>query len=259
MKLENQRILITGASSGIGLALTKKLSQAKGNRILAVARHIESIPVAEGVIPFAADFSKPEEIDRTFAYLQENWGGVDLCIANAGFAYKERVAAPDWQHTAQIFNLNTLGQVHTLQHFMQLCQDRNSKKYFVSVISAVAMIPLPYYALYCASKFGIDGFLRTFEYEKPDWLRVLRVYPVATKTAFFTRASGQENPSVPFPSQSPERVADAILRGLRRNRKKVYPLRLFACLYPLIRIFPCLGRLYSLNEKRKTENNFLTL
>lgn len=255
MKLENKRILVTGASSGIGKILTQELAQSKENRILAVARHTENIPVADNIVPFAADFSKPEEIDRTFAYLQENWGGLDLCIANAGFAYLEKIGEPDWHHTQQIFNLNTLGQIHTLEHFMRMNRETGEKKCFVSLISAVAMVPLPYYALYCASKFGIDGFWRTFEFEKPDWLRVLRVYPVATKTAFFTRASGEKNPPLPFLRQTPEQVADAILRGLRKNKKKVYPSRLFSLFYPLIRAFPCLSWFYSFNEKQKMERH----
>ncbi|MDE5574403.1 MAG: SDR family NAD(P)-dependent oxidoreductase [Bacteroidales bacterium] len=254
MKLENQRILITGASSGIGKILTRELAQGKGNRILAVARHTENIPVAHNIVPFAADFSIPEEIDRTFAQLHESWGGVDICIANAGFAYREKLEEPDWHHTEQIFNLNTLGQIHTLEHFIRMNREASGeKKYFVSLISAVAMVPLPYYALYCASKFALDGFWRTFAFEKPDWLRVLRVYPVATKTAFFTRASGEQNPPLPFLQQKPEQVAAAILRGLRRNRSKVYPSRLFTLFYPLMRAIPCFSLLYSLNEKRKME------
>ena len=257
MKLIDQRILITGASSGIGKILTQELARGKGNRILAVARHTENIPVADNIVPFAANFSMPEEIDRTFAHLQETWGGVDICIANAGFAYLEKLEEPDWHHTEQIFNLNTLGQIHTLEHFMRMNREPEpgSPKYFVSLISAVAMVPLPYYALYCASKFALDGFWRTFAFEKPDWLRVLRVYPVATKTAFFTRASGEQNPPLPFLQQTPEQVAAAILRGLRRNRSKVYPSRLFTLFYPLLRAFPCFSLLYSLNEKRKMERH----
>ena len=155
MKLENQRILITGASSGIGKILTQELAQGKDNRILAVARHTENIPVAHNIVPFAADFSIPEEIDRTFAQLHESWGGVDICIANAGFAYREKLEEPDWHHTEQIFNLNTLGQIHTLEHFMRMNrEDSGEKKYFVSLSAAVGMEPLPYYALYCASKFA---------------------------------------------------------------------------------------------------------
>lgn len=257
MNLVNQRILITGASSGIGRILTQKLAQGQGNRILAVARHTENIPVASNIVPFAADFSKPEEIDRTFAHLQETWGGIDLCIANAGFAYREQLGEPDWHHTEQIFNLNTLGQIHTLEHFMRLYRDHapDTPKCFVSLVSAVAMVPLPYYALYCASKFALDGFLRTFAFEKPKWLHVLRVYPVATRTAFFTHASGEQHPPLPFLQQKPEQVAKAILRGLRKNRNKVYPSRLFTLFHPLMRAFPCLSWLYSFNEKRKMERH----
>lgn len=265
MEASNLRILLTGASSGIGWHLARQLAR-KNNRILAVSRNIANIPACPGVIfPFSADFSQPSEILRTFRYLKENWGGIDLCIANAGFAYREildqiPLDKPEaWEHIQKIYNLNTLGQIYAVRLFCDPVLNPNPEgreKMFVSTLSAVAMIPLPYYALYCSTKSGLDGFWKTYRYEKAPWLRLMRVYPVATRTKFFQRASQEENPPLPLLTQSAESVAKSILRGIRHGRSKVYPSKIFALAYPLMRAFPCLSQLYSFNEKQKMQRHF---
>lgn len=251
------RILLTGASSGIGKQLLELLCR-KGNvKILAIARHTEGLPEHEGkVIPFRADISRYSEIDRIFEYLQ-SWQGLDLCIANAGFAYCERLGpTADWTHIQQIFDTNSLSQIYMIRKLVEL-NDRPDGVVpvrFVSTLSAVAMVPLPYYALYCSSKAALDMFFRTYRYEKPSWLRISCVYPVATRTGFFSKASRRSDPPLPLIRQTPEQVARAIFNGIRKGKKRIYPSRLFAIFYPLMRAFPILIRLYSGNEKRKMES-----
>lgn len=266
METSHQRILLTGASSGIGWHLAKILAQDGTNRILAVARHTETIPsCGNTVIPFQADFSQREEIDRCFRYAKEHWGGLDLCIANAGFAYRENLQqachADDtsWKHIHNIFDTNTIGQIYTLQAFTDPEKNPNpecQKRMFVSMISAVAKVPLPYYALYCSTKSAIEGFLNTYDYEKPVWLQLMRVYPVATKTEFFRKAAMEEKPPLPLLRQDPENVAKAVFTGIRKNQCKVYPSRIFAIAYPFMRAFPFLTRLYSRHEKLKMQRHF---
>lgn len=266
METSHLRILLTGASSGIGWHLTKLLAQDGTNRILAIARHTEAIPSKTGVIfPFQADFSLPKEIDRCFLYAKEQWGGVDVCIANAGFAYRECLQESGlsgndyWNHIHKILATNTIGQIYTLQAFTDLKTNPNPefrKRLFVSTISAVAMVPLPYYALYCSTKSALDGFLKTYDYEKPAWLRLMRVYPVATKTDFFCKAAREEYPPLPFLRQKPESVAQAVFKGIRKGRCKVYPSKLFAMAYPFMRALPFLSRLYSRHERIKMQRHF---
>lgn len=287
MESENCRILLTGASSGIGKILCQELASRKGNRILAIARHIEEIPRVPGtVFPFQADISRNADIDRCFAYAHENWGGIDILIANAGFAYcgplfqrtgktgpenesanetgtgfeagnnPDETLEPVFEKAEKIFATNVLSQIYALERFLSMPGFSSRKRCFISILSAVAMVPLPYYALYCSSKSALDSFFRTFEYEKPENLQLLRIYPVATRTAFFQKAFQVSRPPLPFLRQKPETVAKAVLKALEKGERVAYPSSLFRIAYPFMRAFPFLTRLYSRHEKKKLEAFF---
>ncbi|MDH6354852.1 short-subunit dehydrogenase [Dysgonomonas sp. PH5-45] len=249
MNLTNKKIIVTGASSGIGKELLFLLAAYQGVRIIAVARGVEQIDTFWGkVIPFACDVSSPEGIDALFTFAQQTFGNTDLFIANAGFAYIEKLDEADWKHIEDIFSLNTFSPIYTLQ---KLIQEGNSEKNFVCTVSAAAIVSLPAYALYCSSKSALRHFINTYRYEKPANLHITTVYPVATRTGFFDKATGKKATPLPFPAQNVQIVAKAIIKGIEKNKKQVFPSFIFRVAYPLGRAFPFLFTIYSLLEKRK--------
>lgn len=250
MQIEGKRIVLTGASSGIGRELLTLLSAYEGVKIVAVARRIDSIPKVNGVIfPFSADLSNKEGVDSLFAYTESLFGEVDIFIANAGYAYLEKINSADWEHNEDIFNLNVFSPIYSLQKLT--ADDVLTEKAFVCTISGAAMASLPGYSLYCSTKAALHQFIETYRYEKPENLQITAVYPVATRTDFFDKASGEEQTPLPFPQQSAETVAKSIVRGIERGKKRVLPSILFRMAYPIGRAFPCLMKLYSLREKSK--------
>lgn len=250
MQIAGKCIVLTGASSGIGCKLLDLLSAYEGVQIVAVARHVESIPEKSGIIfPFSADLSNKEGVDSLFTYTQSLFGEIDIFIANAGFAYLEKLGEADWKHNEDIFNLNVFSPIYSLQKL--IAQTKSEWKAFVCTISGAAIASLPGYSLYCSSKAALHQFIETYRYEKPDNLQITAVYPVATRTDFFDKASGEEQTPLPFPQQSAEAVAKSIVRGIERDKKRVFPSVLFSLAYPIGRAFPCLMRLYSYREKRK--------
>lgn len=250
MQIKGKRIILTGASSGIGRELLTLLSAYEGVKIVAVARHIDSIPDMDGVIfPFSADLNNKEGVDSLFAYAESLFGEIDIFIANAGFAYLEKLGEADWKHNEDIFNLNVFSPIYSLQKLV--AQTKSESKVFVCTISGAAMASLPGYSLYCSSKAALHQFIETYRYEKPDNLQITAVYPVATRTDFFDKASGEEQTPLPFPQQSAGTVAKSIVRGIERSRKRVFPSVLFRIAYPIGRAFPCLMKLYSLRERSK--------
>ena len=108
MNLHKKNIVITGASSGIGLALVHEALK-NDCRIIAVARSIEKVDFKnDNVIKYACDISKPENIDSLFEFIGETFDSIDLFISNAGFAYYEVIKEPDWEGLDMIFRTNVL-------------------------------------------------------------------------------------------------------------------------------------------------------
>lgn len=251
MKIEGKNIILTGASSGIGKELLSLLSKYNDVKIIAVARNVSEIEWYEGkVIPFSVNLSSKEGVDSLFEFSQNTFGNTDLFIANAGYGYLERLSKPDWQHIENIFSLNVISPIYSLE---KLIQESNSSKNFVFTVSCVAMIPLPVYSLYSSTKAALHQFVKAYRYEKSKNLNITCVYPIATRTKFFEKAAKEENPPLPFPTQSVEKVARAIIKGIEKDKKQVFPSIFFKLIYPFSRLFPFLIHIYSLMEKKKAD------
>ncbi len=247
MKLDKCRIILTGASSGIGWELLQQLQQ-YDVKIMAVARNITTIKGdAQKVIPFSCDVSRPENIDQLFTEAERLMGGVDLFIANAGFGYYEKLDQPDWEHIERIYRTNVFSPIYSLEKLQELHPDGNYR--MVITASGMSKLSLPGYALYSSTKAALDGFADAFRFEVDHPQQITLVYPIATATNFFQNAA--DNVPVPWPTQSSTRVAKAIIRGIEKDRPAIYPFRLFNILMHLNRFLPFVFPLYLLPQKRK--------
>lgn len=254
MKIESKNIVLTGASSGIGLEILKLLITYKDTRIVAVARHIDTIPTIENrVFALSADLSEQESVDKVFEYALSVLGKIDIFIANAGFAYMERLTVPDWQHNQKIFSVNTLSPIYSLEKFSAL--NNQSEQFFVCVSSAVSEIILPYYSLYCSTKSAIHYFLEAYRYESRQGLRIACVYPVATKTAFFEKAAKADQPTIPFLTQDAQNVAKSVIKGIEKNKQKIYPSALYLIFRNIGHLFPFILKIYTKREKWKIDRS----
>ena len=103
MDWADKKIVVTGAASGIGLELVKGFLS-KGCRVVAADKSINNDLLGlDGLYPLQGDLSTPEGVDDLFAYALEKLGSIDVFVANAGFAYYEKLAEADWGHISSIF------------------------------------------------------------------------------------------------------------------------------------------------------------
>ena len=233
MKLTGKRVVITGASSGIGLLLMRRLFL-KGARVIGVARDVRKIENEfGGKSAIACDVSKPKQIDAMIAQARERLGGIDVFVSNAGCGHFGPSASANWEKTEELFQTNVFSSIYTLS---KLSEQEESVVFMVTV-SALSKMALPGFALYNATKFALDGFLRSYRMEKPDNVRVVPVYPVANHTPFFCKAGGADMP-VPLVRQSAIVTAAAMENGLRYNMRAVYPSLLFVVHSLLSRLLP---------------------
>jgi uncharacterized protein len=226
MEINNKNIILTGAASGIGNVLLNQLLDFKGVKVIAVdLNSIEND--SDKIIPFVCDLSQQSEIDRLFEFAIVQFQTIDIFIANAGFAYYEVIEKPDWQRIEKIFQVNVFSPIYAFQKMKALNVGR---EYFVLMTSsAMAKLAIPGYALYGATKAALDRFEDAYRFESQDLGHLSLVYPIATKTNFFNRSvdASRKNIVVPFPAQTPEEVAEAMIKGILTNKTHIYPSTLF--------------------------------
>lgn len=224
MDLDGKRILLTGASSGIGRALLEQLARRRAE-IVAVARDEVRLREAVGalpslparVLPFACDLGRQGDVDRLFAFAAEEMGGIDVLIANAGFAYWERIGSPDWGRIEAIFRTNVFSPIYALQKMEALSPGGAYRVVITS--SALGSVGLEGYALYAATKAALDRFAEAYRLEGGRRGQLVLVYPLAVRSDFFQAAGGAP---IPWLCQSPEAAARAILRGIEKDRETIY-------------------------------------
>ncbi|MCS7010721.1 MAG: SDR family NAD(P)-dependent oxidoreductase [Anaerolineales bacterium] len=255
MDIIGKSIVLTGAASGIGLALLDELSKCSC-RVMAVDKNAPSLEAAcarlsdraAQIVPYVCDLSERVQVDRLFEWALAVLERIDIFFANAGFAYYEEIDTPDWEHIEHIFRVNTFNTLYTIEK-MQALYGRQPYKVVVTA-SAMAFLALPGYALYSATKAALHRFADAYRWQIDDRRKLMMVYPIATRTGFF-RAAGEDVPAA-WPSQTPQQVARAILRGVRRDRETVFPSFLFRLFLLLDRFVP-IGKLEQFIEQRRLQ------
>jgi short-subunit dehydrogenase len=241
MNINGKRIILTGASSGIGKELLMELAQYNA-QIIAVGRNADKIPkINDRVKPYSCDVSRKENVDMLFQYALETLGGIDIFIANAGFAYCEELLSPDWKHIEEIYATNVTSPIYSFEKMKSI----NAGREYTVVItcSAVSKVALPGYSLYCSTKAAINSFADVYRYEKNDEGHLSLVYPIATSTNFFLNAANQA--PVPWPVQSADIVARHIVKGIEKEKRRINPSKTFIVLEKLNAILPFLCHIYS--------------
>jgi short-subunit dehydrogenase len=247
MEINNKRIVITGAASGIGKALLNEISKLD-THILAADINASGLNQAikdlsgnrSRITPFIADLSLAKNIDKLFRIANNQLGGIDLFIANAGFPYYETIHKADWKHIERIFKLNVYSPIYAFEKLLLLNKRRDFK--MVITASAMGVMAMPGYALYSATKAALHRFAEGAHLEMGDPRQLMLVYPIATFTYFFKSAS--QNTPIPWPAQTPQVVARAILHGIQYDRKTVNPSLIFSLIIFLDRFQPFIRLAY---------------
>ena len=248
--IEHQNIIVTGASSGIGKSIMEELLQQEGNRILAAARRADRITgYGNNVIPISVDLSTKEGMDALFARAEELFGKVDIFFCNAGAPYYESFDYEDRDRIEAIFKINTVSHIYAYAKYLHHLNGREGR--LVYTISAMGEMALPGYALYAATKFAMKGFQQAIRDEAPDNLQISCIYPVSTKTNFFNVGTGGRKLTPPFPVQAPDKVAKAVVKGIDKLKKHIYPCPVYLPSKYLMNIVPPVKKLYVRAQKGK--------
>lgn len=234
-----KKIVITGASSGIGFALLNAWIDTA--TIYGVYHpndafdfshpHLTKIPL---------DLSDASSNRTLFEALPE---AIDIFIANAGYAKYEKNG-----FDRAAFDAMMQTNAYAVIEQYQTMKKRHASMHFVVMLSAMAFWPLPGYAMYASTKSFLDGYFKALDWE--DETTVLRVYPVAVNTAFFDTS---KQPHRSWMVQEPDDVARKIRKAIDQKQKVLHTSSLFKWTHRLI---PKALNVYLKREQKKYKENF---
>ena len=247
MELAGRTAVITGASSGIGLACAQHLARAGVNVVLgarradmldaAVARIRSEGGRAEAV---TMDVTREEDVTGLVDRAREAFGGLDIMICNAGFGYYGTVeeTPPDLMH--RMMDVNFMGTFYGARAALPIFRAKQSG-HLILISSIVGQRGIAHMSGYSATKAAQAAFAESLRAEfAGSGIHVSAVFPVSTETEFRHAMERDFGHSVSGlgPKQSMDDVARAIVACVRRPRPEVYPHRLSKALAVINAIAP---------------------
>ena len=231
-RIPDSRIVLTGASSGIGRQLALQLG-AMGAKLVLNARRSELLESLRKEIPTAAVELVPGDITLQTtreAILQraaDVFGGLDILINNAGGAASGLFETGSPERLTKVMNLNFVSMVEmTRLALPYLKQKTTTAPMIVNLSSIVGVRGVTHYSEYCAAKFAVRGFSEALRTELDRYgIDVLVVQPGSTDTEFFTRyIENTGEPTWPNHSRvSPQYVARRIVRAIQQGKHQIMP------------------------------------
>jgi short-subunit dehydrogenase len=227
-----QRALVTGASSGIGAALARRMA-ARGVEVWLGARRMDRLTHEVAAIEAAGgkahavviDVTRPDEAEAAVLAVDDACGGLDVVVANAGIGGRGRPAsATTWRDVAECLATNTTGALATLLPLVPRMIERGSG-HLVGISSVAAELPLPSAPDYGASKAALTFFLQCAQGDLPKkGVDVTVVHPGFVKSDLTAKNKFR----MPFLLET-EEGARLIDEGIQRRARLVrFPLGLLA-------------------------------
>ncbi len=213
MKLSNNYVLITGGSSGIGLALAEHFLN-NNNRVLICARNKQKLQAAQKKNPaleiFQCDLSKIQEMQNLLSHIHTNFNKLNVLVNNAGIQYNYRFddGKSHLEKIEEEMNINLLSPLRLTDLLLPLLLQTDSA--IINVSSALSIVPKESAPIYCASKAAIHIFTKSLRYQlEHTTVKIFEVVPALVETDM-TRGRGTNK-------MSPSDVAKETLQGLKRD------------------------------------------
>jgi short-subunit dehydrogenase len=230
--LSAQVMVITGASSGIGL-VTARMAARRGARLVLAARSedalrqlAEEINAAGGEATYmAADVGREEDVRRIAEKATERFGGFDTWVNNAGVSIYGNLAEVDIEDMRRLFDTNFWGVVYGSLAAAERLKTRGGA--IINVGSTLSDRAIPVQGIYSASKHAVKGFTDALRMEleaegAPVSVTLIKPGAIATPYPQHAKNYMEREPTVPPPIYAPEVVAEAILYCAEHPERDVF-------------------------------------
>lgn len=213
MTTENKVVLVTGATSGIGKA-TAELLASKGYRVFGTSRD----PVgrtANGLELLQLDVTSNESVTTCVAALSERTGGrIDVLHNNAGTGIIGAAEEITPAEAMRLFQINFFGVMRMTNAVLPLMRARKSGT-IINMSSSGGVAALPFAALYCATKFALEGYTEALRHElRPFNIAAVIVAPGPVGTPAGEKAMRTEN-QIPEYAERRKKADELSVRGIR--------------------------------------------
>lgn len=245
--------IVTGASAGIGLALTRRLVAA-GYTVVMVARtkstlEREAASVGSGAVPWPLDVGDLRALAELPAAVVERFGRLDVVVNNAGAHARGPLESIDPMALAEMVSVNLSAPIvlcrAALPHL-------NAGGTVVNIASLAGRVPFPGAATYCATKSGLRYFTSSLAEERPE-LRVCTVNPGPVDTGFFGEIERVHPMVFSQPMVSADDVAAVVMEAMEGESREISIPRASGWLTALGNTFPWLRRALLPMMRRKGE------
>ncbi|MBL8747408.1 MAG: SDR family NAD(P)-dependent oxidoreductase [Phycisphaerae bacterium] len=235
ISLTDKPIVITGASSGIGLATAFECARAGMPVVLAARREdrlrdaVDRIRSQGGrAVSIVCDVADPEASAKMIDVCLSSFGSIYSVFANAGYGIEKPVHEMPDADVRAMFEVNFFGTLNTIRPALPH-MIRAGAGHVLVCSSCLAKFSIPYFSIYSATKAAQNHISRAMNLElRAKGIRVSSVHPIGTSTEFFQtaqRLSGDQailEHTPAFFTQSPEKVAKAVVKCLRSPRPEVW-------------------------------------
>lgn len=183
-RLQGKVALVTGGSSGLGLATTQRFVK-EGAFVYITGRRQKELDMAaaligEGVATVRADVQNFDDLDRLYERIRAEKGMIDILVANAGFIDPQALVDTTEENFDKTFGINVRGLLFTVQKALPLIRDGGA---IVLISSIAAFKGIPRYTVYSATKASVRSFVRSWTAELKDrGIRVNAISPGAIDT-----------------------------------------------------------------------------
>ncbi len=227
--IESKVIIVTGASDGIGRKTALLLAK-KGAIVVLAARRKEILERilcnltggAKKHLAVATDISNEGDVKHLVEEVIKKYGRIDVLINNAAISYVGRVMDMDIKKAEDVININLLGTIR-VTHNVLPHMIRQKSGHIINISSILGKGAAPYRSLYCASKYGMEGFMESLRLEVAKYnIKVSVIRPPSVRTKFSKKIElDTDVKHHALTNFKVIAVAEVILGVIRRPRREI--------------------------------------
>ncbi|MQW57478.1 oxidoreductase [Sinorhizobium meliloti] len=230
----NAVALVTGASSGIGLATAKALVEA-GYRVFGTSRK----PVADshGITMLLCDVTDDASVQALINEIIERTGRIDLVVNNAGIGLLGGAEESSIAQAQRLFDVNVFGVARVVNAVLPVMHKQKGGR-IINMSSILGLIPSPYNAFYASTKHAVEGYSESLDHEVRGFgIRVVLVQPGVTRTSFEENLTRADQPLSIYQSErvrtenlmrtwvakgdDPQVVADTVVKAATAKKPRL--------------------------------------